>query len=66
MRMVGLNPTDHQIQALINEKEFDGKRSTTEMNVSFFPTVPMQCVQWTRTESKLLILLQNGSQISLR
>lgn len=43
--MVGLNPTDHQIQALINEKEFDGKRSTAEMNVSFFflqLTVPMQ------------------------
>ena len=26
MRMVGLNPTDNQIQTLINEKEFDGKR----------------------------------------
>ena len=26
MRMVSLNPTDNQIQALINEKEFDGKR----------------------------------------
>ncbi|KAL9950899.1 hypothetical protein ACROYT_G043470 [Oculina patagonica] len=24
MRMVGLNPTDQQIQALINEKEYDG------------------------------------------
>lgn len=52
MRMVGLNPTDHQIQALINEKECDGKKFTTVMNVLFLPTVPVQCAQWTRTESK--------------
>ena len=45
MRMVGLNPTDHQIQALINEKEYDGKKFTTVMNVLFLPTVPVQCVQ---------------------
>ena len=36
MRMVGLNPTDHQIQALINEKEFDGKGFTTEWMYHFF------------------------------
>ena len=50
MRMVGLNPTDHQIQALINEKEYDGKRFTTAMNVLFLPNVPVQFVQWTKTE----------------
>lgn len=56
MRMVGLNPTDHQIQALINEKECDGKRFTTVMNVLFLSNVPVQFVQCTKTESKLSIL----------
>jgi len=49
MRMVGLNPTDHQIQALINEKEYDGKRFTTVMNVLFLPNVPLQFAQCTKT-----------------
>ena len=31
MRMVDLNPTDHQIQTLINEKECDGERLTANM-----------------------------------
>ena len=52
MRMVGLNPTDKQIQTLINEKEYDGKRFSTVMNVLFLPTVPAQFVQLTKTESK--------------
>lgn len=33
MLLVGLNPTDSQIQNLINEKEYDGKWLTNNSNV---------------------------------
>ena len=48
--MVGLNPTDHEIQALINEKEYDGRLNSQLLirsdlvEILLLATVSMQCL----------------------
>ena len=61
MRMVGLNPTDHQIQAIINEKEYDGEFNSQLLNLMtvcfdgniILDTVPLQCLHSIKTERQM-------------
>ena len=39
MRMIGLNPTDHQIQHINNEKEYDGKWLINEFSLPAYLTL---------------------------